>query len=163
MGRPQPGRQVRTVDADSGAPVEPGAQGVIEVATADEEWVRTTDLGRIDEDGFLWIDGRTDDAILRGGFKIAPSDVVAALRSHPAVHDAGVVGVPDERLGSVPVAAVELRPGAQVTGEELLSHASERLAGYKVPREVRIVEELPRTPSLKVSGPGVRALFETSG
>jgi long-chain acyl-CoA synthetase len=115
VGRPQPGRQVRTVDADSGALVEPGAQGVIEVATGDDAWVRTTDLGRIDEDGFVWVDGRTDDAILRGGFKIAPSDVVAALRSHPAVHDAGVVGVSDERLGSVPVAAVELRPGAEVT------------------------------------------------
>jgi acyl-CoA synthetase (AMP-forming)/AMP-acid ligase II len=160
VGRPQPGRRVRVVAPDSGEPVEAGTQGVIEVGTGDDGWVRTADLGRIDDDGFVWNDGRTDDAILRGGFKIAPSEVVAALRSHPAVRDAGVVGLSDERLGRVPVAAVELHSGASATSEELIEHAAEHLAGYKVPAQLLIVDELPRTPSLKVSGPGVQALFE---
>lgn len=159
VGRPQPGRRLRVVDPRSGEELAAGVQGVLEVGV-DDEWVRTTDLARIDADGFVWIDGRTDDAILRGGFKVFPVEIVDALKLHPAVLDAGVVGLPDERLGDVPVAAVQLRPGASASPEELLAHAAEHLAGYKVPRSLRIVHELPRTPSLKVSGPGVRALFE---
>lgn len=83
-------------------------QGRIEVRTGTGDWVRTTDLGRLDADGFLYVDGRTDDVIVRGGFKVTPAVVVEALRSHPAVRDAGVTGLPDRRLGAVPVAAVEL-------------------------------------------------------
>lgn len=160
VGRPQPGRELRVVDPESGEPRPSGEQGVLEVAGADGCWVRTTDLARIDGDGFVWIDGRTDDAILRGGFKVFPKEVVEVLRSHPAVADAGVVGLEDERLGAVPVAAVELRAGATESPEKLLAHAGMHLAKYKVPAELRIVEALPRTPSMKVSGPGVRALFE---
>ena len=159
VGRPQPGRRVRVVDPDSGEAVPAGAQGVLEVGTDGESWVRTTDLARIDEDDFVWIDGRLDDAILRGGFKVFPGEVVEVLRTHPAVLDAGVTGLPDDRLGSVPVAAVELRPGASSTPAELLAHARAHLTGYKVPKEVVIVDALPRTPSMKVSGPGVAALF----
>ena len=86
-----------------------GEQGQIEVRTqGGEQWVRTTDLGRVDADGFLFVDGRTDDVIIRGGFKVTPADIVTVLRSHPAVRDAGVTGMPDERLGAVPVGAVEL-------------------------------------------------------
>ena len=160
VGRPQPGRRVRVVDPETGGPVATGVVGLLEVGTTDDDWIRTTDLGRIDEDGFVWIDGRADDAIVRGGFKIFPSEVADALRDHPAVLDAGVVGLPDERLGHIPVAAVELRPGASVAPDELVAHAADRLAGYKVPRRVLVVDALPRTSSLKVSGPGVRALFD---
>jgi long-chain acyl-CoA synthetase len=160
VGRPQPGRRVRVVDPGSGEAVTAGRQGILEVGTDEGGWVRTTDLARLDDDGFLWIDGRTDDAILRGGFKVSPGEVADALRRHPAVRDAGVVGLPDERLGRVPVAAVELTEGAAVDPGELLAHAREHLAGYKVPRNVRVVDALPRTSSMKVSGPGVLALFE---
>jgi acyl-CoA synthetase (AMP-forming)/AMP-acid ligase II len=135
---------------------------VFEVGDATDGWIRTTDLGRIDADGFVWIHGRSDDAILRGGFKVFPAEVADVLRRHDAVLDAGVVGLDDERLGSVPVAAVELRAGAAVTGEELAAHAAEHLTGYQVPVRILVVDELPRTPSLKISGPGVRALFEPS-
>ncbi len=159
VGRPQPGRELRVVDADTGAVLPAGTAGRLEVRGRDTDWVRTTDIARIDDDGFLWIDGRSDDAILRGGFKVFPGEIVEALRAHPAVRDAGVAGIADERLGAVPVAAVELRDGATATEQELEDHMRERLVSYKVPTEVRIVDELPRTPSMKVSQPGLRALF----
>jgi len=89
--------------------VKPGQLG------PDAEWVRTTDLARVDADGFLWILGRADQAIIRGGFKVLPDDVRAALESHPAVLGAAVVGRPDARLGEVPVAMVELREATAVT------------------------------------------------
>jgi acyl-CoA synthetase (AMP-forming)/AMP-acid ligase II len=125
-----------------------------------EGWVRTTDLARLDAEGFLFLEGRADDAILRGGFKIAPGEVARALERHPAVREAAVVGLPDPRLGEVPAAAVELEPGAEAPGEEeLLAFARERLAGYQVPVRIRVVQALPRTPSLKVSRPAVRELL----
>lgn len=160
VGRPQPGRRVRAVEPESGRVLGHGEQGVLEVGSPGGEWVRTTDLARIDDDGFVWIDGRTDDAILRGGFKVFPTEVADVLRMHPAVMDVGVVGLPDARLGQVPVAAVELRPGCVAEPEELIAFAGEHLAGYKVPQSLLVVAGLPRTPSLKVSGPGVRALFD---
>jgi acyl-CoA synthetase (AMP-forming)/AMP-acid ligase II len=160
VGRPQPGREVRIVEPDTGSVLAPDQVGLIEVRSGrDASWHRTTDLGRLDADGFLWIVGRSDDAILRGGFKIMPGDVTRALLAHPAVRDACVVGVPDPRLGSVPVAAVELNEGAHVDAYELGAFAREHLTGYQVPAEIRIVDALPRTPSLKVSLAAVRALF----
>ena len=160
VGRPQPGRELRIVDADSGVPRVEDEVGLIEVRPrADADWQRTTDMGRLDADGFLWVLGRTDDAILRGGFKIMPDDVARVLTAHPAVREACVLGIPDERLGNVPVAAVELHEGASVDGEALREFAREHLSGYQVPVAIRVVDALPRTPSLKVSQPGVRALF----
>ncbi|TRW79699.1 long-chain fatty acid--CoA ligase [Mycolicibacterium sp. 018/SC-01/001] len=165
VGRAQKGREIRVVAVDSppaSADVEmpAGEQGRIEVRTRGGEWVATTDLGRIDADGFLYVDGRTDDVIIRGGFKITPADIVTALRQHEAVRDAGVVGMPDTRLGAVPVAAVEVIAGADATADELLMFLRDRVSPYQVPARLLVVEELPRTPSMKVSQPGVRALFE---
>jgi long-chain acyl-CoA synthetase len=160
VGRAQPGRSVRIVD-DAGEPESPDVSGTIEVRTGDGEWVRTTDLGRLDPDGFLWIEGRADDAILRGGFKVFPGEIVDVLRAHDDVVDAGATGVPDDRLGAVPVAAVELRPGSELTEAEILAHLQDHLAGYKVPARVRVVAALPRTPSMKVSQPALAELFET--
>lgn len=160
VGRPQRGREIRIMSLDDDTEREPGQQGRIEVRTAGGDWVRTTDLGRIDADGFLYVDGRTDDVIVRGGFKVAPADIVAALRHHPAVRDAGVTGLPDRRLGAVPVAAVELASGAEIGADDLLEYLRERVTRYQVPARLIIVEELPRTASLKVSQPGLRSLFE---
>jgi len=161
VGRPQPGRALRVVDPETGAELAVDEVGLLEVgSTRDDTWVRTTDLARLDVDGFLWIHGRADDAILRGGFKVFPSDIVAVLRSHPAVRDCGVTGMSDERLGAVPIAAVELRDGATTTSDELLAYARDHLTGYQVPRAIVVVHELPRTPSMKVSAPGVLALVE---
>jgi long-chain acyl-CoA synthetase len=160
VGRPQRGREIRVVSLDDGAELPRGEQGRIEVRTRGGEWVRTTDLGRVDTDGFVFVDGRTDDVIIRGGFKVAPGDIVAVLRNHPAVRDAGVAGLPDKRLGAVPVAAVELVEDAKAEPEELLDFVRDRVSRYHVPARLMIVDELPRTPSLKVSQPGLRELFE---
>lgn len=163
VGRPQRGREIRIVSLEDDTELPAGEQGRIEVRTAGGDWVRTTDLGRVDADGFVFVDGRTDDVIIRGGFKVSPGDIVAVLRGHPAVRDAGVTGLPDERLGQVPVAAVELTDDARATAEDLLTYVSERVSRYQVPARLIVVEELPRTPSLKVSQPGLRELFEKGG
>lgn len=160
VGRPQQGREIRVMSIEDDSEMPAGEQGRIEVRTSGGAWVRTTDLGRVDDDGFVFIDGRIDDVIIRGGFKVTPAEIVEVLRSHPAVRDAGVAGLPDERLGHVPVAAVELVHGGQVTSEDLLAYVRERVSRYQVPARLVIVDELPRTPSLKVSQPGVRELFE---
>ncbi|MED5810879.1 class I adenylate-forming enzyme family protein [Mycolicibacterium sp. 050232] len=160
VGRAQSGREIRITTVDDGTEVPAGAQGRIEVRTGGGEWVRTTDIGRIDTDGFVYVDGRIDDVILRGGFKVAPAAIVDALRSHPAVRDAGVTGISDHRLGAVPVAAVELANGARADATELISFLRERLTRYQVPTRLIVVDELPRTPSLKVSQPELRKMFD---
>jgi long-chain acyl-CoA synthetase len=121
------------------------------------EWIHTTDLARIDADGFLWILGRADQAIIRGGFKVMPDDVRAALESHPAVQGAAVVGRPDDRLGETPVAMVELR--TPVDADELTGFLRGRLSGYEVPTEIAVVEAIPRTPSGKADLQAVRRHF----
>ena len=149
VGRAHAGCELRIVD------------GVLEVKARQlgEGWTRTTDLARIDEDGFLYILGRADQAIIRGGFKVLPDDVSAALERDSRVLGAGVVGIDDERLGAVPVAAVELQPGAQATPDELLTEVSRVLSRYEMPVELRILDALPRTESGKVDLPAVRELW----
>jgi len=164
VGRAHPGCELRVVDADSGAPVAIDVAGLLEVKASQlgdgRSWVRTTDLARIDADGFVWILGRADQAIIRGGFKVLPDEVRTALERDPRVRGAAVVGKPDARLGAVPVAAVELRAsGDPVTADELLATLSGVLARYEVPTELRIVDTLPRTPSGKVDLGAVRELM----
>jgi acyl-CoA synthetase (AMP-forming)/AMP-acid ligase II len=162
VGRAHAGCELRIVEPESGAIMEPDEEGILEVKAGqlgpDTPWIRTTDVARLDGDGFLWILGRADQAIIRGGFKVHPDDVRAALESHPRVRGAAVVSVEDPRLGAVPVAVVELRPGRSLTSDELLTHASSRLARYELPAEVIIVDTLPRTPSAKVDLLAVRDL-----
>lgn len=166
VGRAHPGCELRVVDPETGRVLPPDAEGVLEVKAGqlgpEREWLRTTDLARLDPDGFLWILGRADQVIIRGGFKVRPEDVRAALESHPAVRAATVVGRADRRLGTVPVAAVELRDGARdVPMADLLAHAAAALARYELPVEVRVVARLPRTPSAKVDLAAVRRLLAT--
>ena len=123
----------------------------------------TSDLAHIDADGFLYIDGRADDVIVRGGFKVAPETVVRALRAHPAVADAAVAPVPDRRLGHIPIAAVELRQGAAADGEELREHCRATLTPYEVPARIFVVEELPRGAALKVDRRALIAMLEELG
>jgi acyl-CoA synthetase (AMP-forming)/AMP-acid ligase II len=162
-GRAHPGCELRVVDPESGAPLEANRTGLLEVRAeqlARRDWVRTTDRARIDADDFLWIEGRADGAINRGGFKVDPATVARVLEKHPAVFEAAVIGVPDERLGEVPIAAVELRAGAAAPSEdELKQLARDALPPYFVPVHIHVVAALPRTPSLKVSAPALRALL----
>ena len=164
VGRAFPGVSLRVVD-EAGGLVPTGTTGRLQVATPQaggpaDSWVTTSDLAHLDEDGYLYIDGRADDVIVRGGFKVAPDTVVAALRSHPGVLDAVVVGLPDSRLGQIPVAAVELRPEATVAPEQLRDHCRSTLTSYEVPAEVHVVDELPRGPALKVDRLRLIALLE---
>ena len=167
VGRAHPGCELRVVDSGSGEPLGAGVEGVLEVKAGqlgDAGWMRTTDLARIDDDGFLWILGRADQAIIRGGFKVLPDDIRAALERHPAVRGAAVVGRADRRLGAVPVAAVELRRDADPVGPDgLLTYVSAVLARYELPAEIRIVDTLPRTDSAKADLAAVAALFDTPG
>jgi len=159
-GRANAGVQLRIVDPVSGAVLEPDEPGVLEVKAPQldtDGWLRTTDRARIDDDGFLYILGRVDDVIIRGGLKVHAEDVITALRAHPAVRDAAVVGVPDRRLGAVPMAAVELEDGHTTDEDSLVGHLRERLSAYQIPVRIEVLDRLPRTPSMKVSRPGVLA------
>ena len=162
VGRATLGAHLRVVD-DNGAPVPADQSGLLEVKPGqlglDGDWMRTTDMARIDADGFLWILGRADQAIIRGGFKVMPDDVRTALESHPAVQGAAVVGRPHQRLGETPVAMVELRESTDVGA--LLDHLRTRLARYEIPTDIAIVEQIPRTPSGKADLSAVRGHFAT--
>ncbi len=163
-GRPFPGVRLQVID-DDGNVLPTGETGRLQVASpqvggSSDRWVTTSDLAHLDEDGYLYIDGRADDVILRGGFKIAPDTVARALRTHDAVHDAAVAGLPDTRLGQIPIAAVELRPGTSVTPEQLRSHCRSSLTPYEVPAEVHVVDELPRGAALKVDRRRLTAMLE---
>ena len=162
VGRSWAGTELRVVDADSGAEMPAGQTGVLELRAPrlGPEWIRTTDFAAIDADGFIFHRGRTDGAITRGGFKIIPEAVAEKIALHPAVAAAAVVGLPDARLGEVPVAAIELRNGAaRPSFAELDAHARKHLYATHIPVAYRFVDELPRTVSLKVSLPAVKALF----
>jgi acyl-CoA synthetase (AMP-forming)/AMP-acid ligase II len=113
-------------------------------------WFCTRDHAFIDHDGYLFIEGRADDTIIRGGENIAPAEIEDVLMAHPAVVDACVLGVPDDEWGQRIVAAVVVRAGAHPSLEDLRSHVSERLRGSRTPERIDIVDELPRTPTGKV-------------
>lgn len=149
---------------DDGTALAPGDVGRLEVKPGQlgpsTEWMRTTDIARIDADGFLWIVGRADQAIIRGGFKVMPDDVRTALEGHPAVAGAAVVGSNDARLGETPVAMVELRQSAATDTGELVEYLRTRLAGYEIPTDIVIVDAIPRTPSGKADLSAVRSFFD---
>ena len=154
---------LRIVDPDTGAELPVGEQGLLEarVAPIGPDWIRTTDIASIDEDGFVALHGRADGAINCGGFKILPETVRRALISHPAVCDACIVGVPDARLGQVPFAATEATPGLPVpTDDEPKEPVRQSLPVYNVPVAFTVVDELPRSPARKVSLPAVAVLYE---
>ncbi|UXA17363.1 class I adenylate-forming enzyme family protein [Mycobacterium sp. SMC-4] len=162
VGRALPDTELRIVDPDSGAEVAAGHQGLLEakVAPISPDWIRTTDIASVDDDGFVYLHGRADGAINRGGFKVLPEAVRRVLIAHPDVRDACVVAVPDPRLGQVPFAAVEVAPGtAPPSDEELAELVRKELPVYNVPVAFVAVEELPRNPALKVSLPAVAALY----
>lgn len=124
---------------------------------AEERFLRTGDLGRLDPDGYLWITGRAKDLIIRGGHNLDPAEIEDALLKHPAVAFAGAISQPDSFAGELPCAYVELVDGASVTTEELLEHAKthihERAA---IPKHLEIMDELPKTAVGKIFKPDLR-------
>jgi HIP---CoA ligase len=166
-GRAIPDTEVRVVDAD-GRPVpvgEPGEvvvrgynvmQGYFEDAEATAQaidadgWLHTGDIGVLDERGNLRITDRLKDMYVVGGFNAYPAEIEQVLATHPSIAEAAVVGVADERLGEVGRAFVVARPGESVDPDEVVAFCKERMANYKVPRSVEVVDALPRNASGKV-------------
>ncbi|MFG1677532.1 long-chain fatty acid--CoA ligase [Micromonospora sp. NPDC049282] len=176
VGVPHFFTDVRITDA-TGAVAPPGAVGEIEIAgpnvfpgyhglpdvtaeafTADG-WFRSGDLGHLDADGYLHISGRLKDMIISGGENIYPAELEQLLAEIDGVTSAAVIGVPDERWGEVPWAIVTVRRGASLDTDTVRAHLDGRLARYKLPKNVVIVDELPRTASGKVRKTELRARF----
>jgi acyl-coenzyme A synthetase/AMP-(fatty) acid ligase len=147
VGRPHAGIGVRVRDgelqvrSEAAPPADADALG--DRVTADG-WLRTGDLARIDDDGFVWIEGRVSAMINRGGLKVFPDEVEEHLREFPGVRDAAVAAAPDERLGEVPWAFLVLDPGVTVDAEQFRSWCRDRMAPYKIPAGVTVLAELPR-------------------
>jgi long-chain acyl-CoA synthetase len=172
VGPPLPGYEVRILDEDD-REVAVGERGEIccrapgvmlgywnapetTAETLRGGWLHTGDIGRLDEDGYLWVVDRKKDLIIRGGFNVFPRDVEEALVEHPAVAMAGVVGRPDPLHGEEVVAFVSLRPGSSADAEELVGFARSRMSAYKYPREVHVLDDLPLTPVGKVDRKALR-------
>jgi oxalate---CoA ligase len=126
-------------------------------------WFRSGDIGSLDEDGFLTLQGRISDLINRGGEKIAPLDVESVALLHPDVREAAAYGVPHQRLGENVAMAVVLEPGAAVTASDLRNFVRDRLPAFKVPQRIDIVEALPRNNTGKVLKSSLRDLFTSGG
>jgi long-chain acyl-CoA synthetase len=175
IGKPIWGVQVRVVD-DNDQPLEPGEENVGEIVIrghnimkgyynkpeATEEafkggWFHTGDLAYMDKDGFFFIVDRKKDLVIRGGYNVYPREIEEVLFGHPAVAEAAVIGKPDEKLGEEVLAFVALKQGADATEDEIKAYCKERLAAYKYPREVRIVDDLPKGPTGKILKKELRA------
>ncbi len=165
-GRPIPGTELRIVD-DDGQPVPTGTVGEITArgdqlmrgywnlseATAEAlrgGWMHTGDAGIMDEEGYIFIQDRVKDMIVSGGENIYPREIEDVLFQHPGLTDAAVIGVPDPKWGETVKAIVVKKEGQDVSAEDVLAFCRDKLGGYKQPRSVDFVTELPRNPSGKV-------------
>jgi long-chain acyl-CoA synthetase len=176
IGKPMWGVDLRIVD-EADRPLPPGQDNVGEIvmrghnvmkgyyknpeataAAMQNGWFHTGDLAYVDEDGFIFIVDRKKDLVIRGGFNVYPREIEEVLYQHEAVVEAAVIGRPDERLGEEVVAFVSLTPGASVTPQELIAYTRELVAAYKYPRQVHILEELPKGPTGKILKSELRAL-----
>ncbi|MDN5854365.1 MAG: AMP-binding protein, partial [Actinomycetia bacterium] len=173
VGLPLPGQQVDVIDA-AGNHLAVGEVGEVVIAgptvmagyldqpdetdrTIVDGWLRTGDIGRFDEDGYLVLVDRVKDMIIRGGENIYPKEIESALYLHPDVLEAAVVGEADDTLGEVPTAFVSLRPGATVDANGLLEHCRPRLSPFKLPVRITLIDELPKNPVGKIDKPTLRA------
>jgi acyl-CoA synthetase (AMP-forming)/AMP-acid ligase II len=122
-------------------------------------WLHTGDVGWMDEEGYLFITGRTKDLIIRGGENISPGEIEAVLEQHPKIEEAVVIGVPDLEWGEEVKAIVVLKPGETATADEIVQYAKSRLASFKAPKYVTFVQELPRNYLGKVLKTDLRKLY----
>ena len=178
IGTPIAGVEFRLIDDDgySSAPGEPGEIAIRghnvmkgywhkpdETAAAFADgWFKTGDVARVDDDGYYYIVDRKKDLIIRGGFNVYPREVEEVLYEHPAVLEAAVIGLPHDSLGEEIGAAIALREGQSASPEELQAFVKERLAAYKYPRRLWLVDSLPKGPTGKIMRRLVVAPDETS-
>jgi len=183
IGRPYPGHRVAVID-DQGVELPRGELGEIAVkkdsdpvffleywknpqATKDKfigDWGCTGDQGRMDEDGYLWYQGRSDDVIKSAGYRIGPAEIESCLVKHPAVANAAVIGKPDATRGAIVKAFIVLQPGhapSESLIEQIQAHVRGRLAPYEYPREVEFIDALPMTTTGKVQRKELRKLEES--
>ncbi len=174
-GRPIPGVELRIVDEEGGE-VSVGQVGEVAARGAnitrgylnrEEEnrrtirngWFHTGDLGRKDEDGFVYLVDRKKDMVVSGGENIYTSEVEAVLYQHDGIHEAAVIGVPDETFGEALLAVIVPAPGVSLTPEEVIAHCRGRIGGYKIPRRIRFQEALPKSALGKVLKTELRKSF----
>ncbi len=174
-GKPWPGTDVKICDPESGAALEGGATGEIwmrsgalmdgywrrDDATGEalsDGWYRTGDAGYFDDDGFLYVCDRVKDMIISGGENIYPAEIENALAEHPAVLEAAVIGAPDEKWGEIVKAFVVKRAGAEIGAEDVTGHLADKIAKFKLPREIAFLDALPRNPSGKILKTELRKL-----
>ena len=165
VGRACPGVKLRVVDVDTGEELSAGQEGRLLVFAPgmSEDYIETTDLVMLDADGFLYHRGRLDGAIMRGGFKIVPEQVMEALNRHPQVAASAVVGLAEPRLGAVPVALIQPRDMDDAPDVASLdAHVRSLLPKTMIPTDYRMVEALPRTPSLKIDMGAAKRMFEAA-
>jgi len=166
IGTPIAGVEMRVVD-EAGNDVPQGEVGEIAIrghnvmkgywgkpaetaAAIPDGWFRTGDLARVDEDGYFFIVDRKKEMIIRGGYNVYPREIEEAIHEHPAVAEVAVIGIPHDSLGEEVGAAVALKPGATATPDELKEFAKQRVAAYKYPRHVWLVDALPKGPTGKI-------------
>jgi len=128
-------------------------------ALTPDGWLRTSDKGWMDEEGYIYLAGRADDMIIRGGENISPDEVESVLYSHPQIEEAAVIGVPDQEWGQEPRAVVVLKKGEQATEEEIMEYCRQKLAGFKRPRSCIFIEALPRNQMGKVLRKNLREQY----
>lgn len=163
VGRAMPGAKLRVIDPETDEVLPPGREGILEVISprVGPDWIRTSDVAVIDEDGFLFLRGRADGAIMRGGFKLLPETIERALLLHPAIAAAAVVGLADRRLGQVPAAALQVKPNVPTPDiTDVEAHLRDHVPATHIPVVWRFVGALPKTPSFKIDKRAVRQLLE---
>jgi len=185
IGRPYPGHRVAIID-DQGKEVPRGELGEIAVhragdpvffleywnnpqATRDKfigDWALTGDQGKMDEDGYVWYQGRSDDVIKSAGYRIGPAEIESCLVKHPAVSNAAVIGKPDETRGAIVKAFIVLQPGerpSKALEDDIQNHVRARLAPYEYPREIEFIDALPMTTTGKVQRKELRRREQARG
>jgi acyl-CoA synthetase (AMP-forming)/AMP-acid ligase II len=125
-------------------------------------WLRTGDAGYLDEDGYVYIHDRVKDMIISGGENIYPAEVENAIFGHPDIADVAVIGVPDDKWGEAVKAVIVAKPGTQLTNDDVIAYARERIAAYKCPKSVDFIDVLPRNPSGKVLRRELRGKYWSS-
>ncbi len=166
-GKPWPGTDVKVCNPDTGGELDPGVTGEIwmrsgavmdgywgrDDATAEalvDGWYRTGDAGYFDENGYLYVCDRVKDMIISGGENIYPAEIENALAKHPAVLEAAIIGVPDEKWGEIVKAFIVKRAGSELSADDVITHLTDKIAKFKLPRDVAFIGALPRNPSGKI-------------